>query len=157
MTQPARPDGGATPAAKLDTEFQGWLANEQLRIRDQQGQGDVGKGFSLDRGEAERMLKQAQQLLVEMQPALADANALAQIQPPARDPASMKYHGDLTRQDSGQPAALSFGAGHVRVQIAYLSELVTRLETALGKTHQADLRADGDIRKAGQTDGGRAG
>ncbi|MFD9891761.1 hypothetical protein ACFWY9_20675 [Amycolatopsis sp. NPDC059027] len=150
MTQPAVPDG----VARLDAEFQGWLAHEQLRIRDQQGTGDVGKGFSLDRGEAERMLEQARALKGRVKDAEADANALAQIHPPARDPASIAYHGDLTRRADGQPAAFSFGAGHLRVQHAYLKELVFRLETALGRTHESDENAAEGIAKAGTAAGG---
>ncbi|MFE0022560.1 hypothetical protein [Amycolatopsis sp. NPDC059021] len=153
MTQPAVPDG----VARLDAEFKEWLGHEQLRIREQQGQGDVGQGFSLERGEAERMLEQARQLRIKVKDAENDARTLAQIQPPAGDPASISYHGDLTRRADGQPAAFSFGAGHLLVQHAYLSELIDRLETALGKTHESDENAGADIARAGNKAGGDLG
>ena len=42
----------------------------------------------------------------------------------------MGYQQALTVSATGQPAALSYGGGHIDVQTSYLNELIGRLEDA---------------------------
>lgn len=117
----------------------------------------TGPGFSLNKDEAEAMLTQAKQVLIEMGTLKTQAEQLRQITPPAADPASTSYNVRLASQGGGQAGAFDFGADHVQIEITYLSELVHRLERALGKTEESDAQASTDVKNAAPSTGGYAG
>jgi hypothetical protein len=141
----------------------GWLSDVSFVIRDV---GDrvaeaaavvgvpAGPGFTLDRDEAKVMLEQCKQTLIDLKKLQNTAATLTRIIPPARDQVTVGYHGNLTAQQNGQPAAFAYGAGHVQLEIDYMNELITRLEDALGIMHSSDVNAQKTVEAAGQGSGG---
>ncbi|HWD03102.1 MAG TPA: hypothetical protein VG674_11690 [Amycolatopsis sp.] len=113
-----------------------------------------GGGFMLQRDEAEDLVKRLMAVrgqLVEMQ---ARVEELCKITPPSRDPGSLAYQQALTVDKNGNPAALSYGGGHIDLQLAYVEELINRLNTALGKIQTGDEQQAGSIQSAaGQSEG----
>lgn len=96
-----------------------------------------GAGFSLDRQAAEEMVKQAVEVKLKLQNDQRIAQTLERMQPPAHDPVSVSFNQRAT-WNSGTPGAFAYGAGHFQLQVLYLSELIDRLNKALGRTTASD-------------------
>jgi hypothetical protein len=113
-------------------------------------------GFALQRDEATQLVKRLQDVLKQLNVMQRNAVLLCQITPPSRDPGTMTYQQALTVNAAGQPAALAYGGGHIDLQLAYVKELLTRLQTALGMTAASDETQAGTMSEVGQESEGRA-
>ncbi|WP_145926597.1 hypothetical protein [Amycolatopsis orientalis] len=92
-----------------------------------------GPGFQLDRDHAEKMVKDATEVLRRLRNDQSITESLERMKSAADDPVSVGFTKAAT-WSGGQPGAFAYGAGHVRLEILYLEELVRRLNTALGRT-----------------------
>ncbi|ACU98507.1 hypothetical protein [Saccharomonospora viridis] len=113
------------------------------------------QGFSLTREEAERALEEFRAIhddLVELE---YDARRLLELRPPAGDPASVRLNEAFAGGSSG-PGVFGYGAGHVKKEIAYFSELVERLEKALGYVAEADESAGHQVGQVGGIETGES-
>ena len=119
------------------------------------GGGAVGQGFSLSHAEATSLLKQAKDVLWDLQPLMHSARGLTQMQPPADDPASNGYN-HIAAGGGRDTGVFGFGVGHISREYEYLRELVRRLRDALGLTQDTDEQAGHDIARSGD-DGGLVG
>ncbi|WP_344432319.1 hypothetical protein [Amycolatopsis minnesotensis] len=100
-------------------------------------------GFTLDRDEAHEILNEATRIRNQLNLLQMKANRLEHLSPPADDPASLDYNDVLTSKSAefvrakseeirGRPGAFAFGAGHVTIEVNYLTELIGRLRKSLG-------------------------
>ncbi|MEV4596060.1 hypothetical protein AB0K15_01500 [Amycolatopsis sp. NPDC049253] len=110
--------------------------------------GEGGGRFSLSREEAQSMLTVAKRVRDQLQDMTAKAVVLTQLTPPADDPASASYNNLMVGAGQGT-GAFSEGSSQVERERAYASELVTRLEKALGITESTDEQAASDVKTAG--------
>jgi hypothetical protein len=150
-----RRGGGRLPQA-------GWLSDVNFWIKDGIGTPDnvtgtvagvpvaaetPGQGFSLTRDEAEELIRQATDVLTEINKMLLKAETLMQVTPPAQDPASINFNRQLVGngQDAG---AFGYGKGHLLREQGYLTELVQRLNEALGHTTSSDQSATVSLNRA---------
>jgi hypothetical protein len=78
---------------------------------------------------------------------LLKAETLMQVTPPAQDPASINFNRQLVGngQDAG---AFGYGKGHLLREQGYLTELVQRLNEALGNTTSSDQSATVSLNRA---------
>ncbi|HEY2059667.1 MAG TPA: hypothetical protein VGH57_14960 [Amycolatopsis sp.] len=113
-------------------------------------------GFALQRDEATQLVERLQNVRKQLRDMHNDATVLCHITPPSQDPGTMIYQQALTVNAAGQPAALSYGGGHIDLQLAYVKELITRLQTALGMTEASDETQAGTISEVGKESEGRA-
>ncbi|GAA4531676.1 hypothetical protein [Amycolatopsis samaneae] len=150
MTQPAPEPGN-------------WLSDVQFSIVGDHGGGGGGAGaappsapgFTLNAEEARTMLRKAEGILDDLAALLPKAERLCKMRPPADDPASNGYNSQLVGGAQGA-GAFQYGAGHIKREFGYLSELAVRLRDALGVTEASDRHAkEGLARTAGN--GGLAG
>lgn len=112
-------------------------------------------GFALQRDEATQLVERLQDVRKQLTLMHGDAVALCAITPPSRDPGTMTYQQALTVNATGQPAALSYGGGHIDLQLGYVTELISRLKTALGMTEASDEAQAGAVGEVGQKSEGR--
>ncbi|WP_409466736.1 hypothetical protein [Amycolatopsis sp. GA6-003] len=107
-----------------------------------------GAGFTLSPDEARSLLERAKRLranVVAMQP---DAQALTRLTPPSPDPGSVGFN---------QQAVTTFTAGKdsLDAMYQYMSELIGRLEKALGIVSESDGQAAADVKAVGNSDQGK--
>lgn len=96
-----------------------------------------GPGFRLDREHAEKMVEQAIRIRQSLENDQSVTQSLERMEPAAKDPVSVDFAQSATWND-GRAGAFAFGAGHIRLEMLYLDELVKRLNLALGRTTEAD-------------------
>lgn len=89
------------------------------------------------------MLKNAQDLRISIQQQRDAAQVLSQATPPAQEPASTA----AVVGPNGVNEAGRFYQGHLDYQYNYLSELIKRLQKALGIVEAADQQAADDTNK----------
>jgi hypothetical protein len=111
------------------------------------------EGFSLSRAEAESMLAQAKRTADDVLAMRPNAEKLTRMKVPADDIASHGYNASWVGNGQGNPGAGGYALGHVNKEYQYLTELVQRLERALGITADTDQQAGTDINKAPGTGG----
>ncbi|WP_219148227.1 hypothetical protein [Amycolatopsis sp. TNS106] len=112
----------------------------EAAMNDQVQQGAHGPGFRLDRDHATRMVEKAMQVKLALENDQRITQTLERMQSAAQDPVSMRFTKAAT-WNGGQPGAFAYGAGHVRLEMLYIEELIERLNTALGRTTQNDQEA----------------
>ncbi|SEP49603.1 hypothetical protein [Amycolatopsis saalfeldensis] len=112
-------------------------------------------GFALQRDEATQLVARLQDVLDQLNDMHREAFLLCHITPPSQDPGTMIYQQALTMNAAGQPAALSYGGGHIDLQLAYVKELIARLRTALGMTEASDETQAGAIGEVSKESEGR--
>jgi hypothetical protein len=104
-----------------------------------------GQGFAMSSDEMRAMLKKAEDLRISIQQQRDAARVLSQATPPAQEPAST----DAVVGPNGVNEAGRFYRGHLDYQYNYLSELIKRLQKALGIVAAADQQAAADTNKTG--------
>ncbi|WP_328610484.1 hypothetical protein OG943_15560 [Amycolatopsis sp. NBC_00345] len=104
-----------------------------------------GGGYSLAPAAANDMLGQAKQALADLQDLQRRTEVLTKVQPPAQDPASKAYNARLAN-GSG---AFDHGVTQIDTEIAYLNELISKIDEAFKKItgHEAPVAAE--VNKAG--------
>lgn len=144
---------------------EGWLSEVSFWIKDDPtapgvgggvmgaAVGASGQGFSVTRDEAEKLLRQVQGVLNEIDSMERKAERLMKVTPPAQDPASLAFNTQLVG-DGQEGGAFRYGLGHLKRERGYLAELVKRLNEALGRTVESDDAAATVLDRA--TDGGIA-
>ncbi|MFC3455276.1 hypothetical protein [Amycolatopsis speibonae] len=103
-------------------------------------------GYSLAPTEANGMLGQAREALKALEALRRQTESLRAVRPPARDPASVAYNARLV---SGA-GAFGQGIAHIDVEIAYLKELIGKIEEAFKKITGRDAAAADDMTKVGE-------
>lgn len=111
--------------------------------------GVLSGGFSLDKDQATTMLAQAKKMRLDLRAIQNKAEFLEKMSAPAQDPVSVAYTKAATWQGADNPGAFAYGSGHIRLEVLYLSEIIDRLDKALGLTEAADDQAGADVGKAG--------
>ncbi len=108
----------------------------------------TGAGFTLSRDEAQSLLERAKRLRSNTRAMTPDAVSLTQLTPPAEDPGSVGFN---------QQAVKTFGDGKDSLEavIQYMTELIDRLEKALGIIGESDDQAAADVKTAGNSDQGK--
>ncbi|MCG3756677.1 hypothetical protein FKO37_39870 [Amycolatopsis sp. Poz14] len=109
-------------------------------------------GFVLEPDEARMLLTKltgVQQKLKKMQ---AKAAYLCSMQTPSQDPSTAAAHKAMHGDGQGQLGAYSYGGGHIDLQLEYVTELVERIQTALGVTVASDEDQGGLITGAGKSE-----
>ncbi|SEF28138.1 hypothetical protein SAMN05421837_10429 [Amycolatopsis pretoriensis] len=102
-----------------------------------------GQGFAMSSSEMRAMLKKAMDVRISIQQQRDAAQVLSQATPPAQEPASTAaVVGPNGVNESGR-----YYQGHLDYQYNYLSELITRLQKALGMVEAADQQAASDTNK----------
>ncbi|WP_340681646.1 hypothetical protein LCL61_23185 [Amycolatopsis coloradensis] len=109
----------------------------EIATNDQVQQAAHAPGFRLDRDHAERMVQKAKEVLEHLRNDQTITQSLERMRSAAEDPVSMGFTKAAT-WNGDQPGAFAYGAGHVRLEMLYLKELVKRLEKALGRTTEND-------------------
>ncbi|GAA3561801.1 hypothetical protein GCM10022222_51980 [Amycolatopsis ultiminotia] len=142
MTQPA-PSAGSS----------NWLAGLGFAITEggggaSPGGGSSGPGFTMNRDEAQRMLTVAKRMRENVQALQPDAESLTRLTPPADEPGSNGFN---------QKIVDSFTAGKQAhdTMFSYASELINRLEKALGIVNASDDQAAADVNTAGDKGEGK--
>lgn len=131
----------------------GWLDGLTFSVGDtggggaSGGGGGQGPGFSMSRDEAENMLRKAKGVRDEIRAQFKPADRVTRMTSPADEPASNGYNALINNANRE-------GLGHLHKEDEYLTELIHRLEKALGIISEADEQAGKDI---GQPDEGYAG
>ncbi|SFQ35911.1 hypothetical protein [Amycolatopsis rubida] len=108
----------------------------------------TGAGFTLSPDEARSLLDRAKRLrenVAKMQP---DAQALARLTPPSPDPGSAGFN---------QQAVTTFSTGRdsLDAMLRYVTELIGRLEKALGIVSESDGQAAVDVKAVGNSEQGK--
>ncbi|WP_432849193.1 hypothetical protein ACQPXB_01575 [Amycolatopsis sp. CA-161197] len=137
---------------------QNWLTGLDFAITDAPAAGGASSGgappssgapgggrFSLSREEAQSMLVVAKRVATTLRTMQNDAERLTQVSPPADDPGSNGYNKQLVATGQG---AFSVGKTQVDKEFKYASDLVTKLENALGMTGSADEQAAAGVKTA---------
>ena len=149
----------------------GWLSDVNFWIKDDVGApgsfastvggagvgaavGSSGQGFSLTRDEAENLVRRLKGILDDIEGMLHRAEDLTKVKPPAQDPASLTFNRQLVG-DGQDVGAFGYGLGHLQREKGYLSELVQRLNEALGRATVSDQAATATLDQA--PDGGISG
>ncbi|WP_116206372.1 hypothetical protein [Amycolatopsis circi] len=109
---------------------------------------NAGAGFTLSSDEARSLLERAKRLRNNTRVMLPDAEALTRLTPPAADPGSIGFN---------QQAVKTFGNGKdsLDAMYQYMTELIGRLEKALGIVGESDSQAAADVKTAGNSDQGK--
>ncbi|MET7998508.1 hypothetical protein ABZU76_47335 [Amycolatopsis sp. NPDC005232] len=105
----------------------------------------AGPGFSLSPDEARSMLTTAKRVRDQLRPMVPKAETLTHLTSPADEPGSNGYN-KLLVGDGQSQGAFGSGSDQVKKEYAYASELVSRLEQALGIIETADGQAGTDIK-----------
>ena len=113
-------------------------------------------GFSLDKDQAVKMVTDAMAIRIELEKLQNKAEFLEKMTAPAKDPASSSFNESATWQ-GGTPGAFAYGSGHLRLEVMYLSELIKRLNKALGRTSDTDDDLGTVVTGTAKTTGGLIG
>ncbi|MDQ7810030.1 hypothetical protein Q5425_40425 [Amycolatopsis sp. A133] len=96
-----------------------------------------GQGFAMSSAEMRAMLKKAVDQRETLVQQIRAADHLFQATPPAEEPVSQAaVNGPNGINESG-----AYYKGHLQYQFSYLTELIRRLQQALGITEAADQQA----------------
>ncbi|RJQ84871.1 hypothetical protein [Amycolatopsis panacis] len=95
-------------------------------------------GFVLEPDEAKQLLKNLKDIRDRQRKMKAAVANLCGITAPSKDPSTLAAHVALVGDGAGKLGAYSYGGGHVDLQLAYLNELIQRIEAALGMTKSSD-------------------
>ncbi|MER6664748.1 hypothetical protein ABT256_09365 [Amycolatopsis japonica] len=107
-----------------------------------------GQGFTMSGDEMRALLKKCQDQRDFIRKQFEDARKLSQVVPPGTEPASTHaVNGPNGVNETGR-----FYEGHLRFQDNYYTELILRLEKALGMTEEADRQAADATKKSGTID-----
>ncbi|MFJ8910678.1 hypothetical protein [Amycolatopsis sp. NPDC102389] len=107
-----------------------------------------GQGFSMSGDEMRAVLKKCQDQRNFIREQFRDARKLSQVVPPGNEQASKHaVDGPNGVNETGR-----FYEGHLRFQDKYYTELILRLEKALGLTEEADRQAADATKKSGTID-----
>jgi hypothetical protein len=139
--------------AQPHTGVDPWLAGVDVEVQDGVGIHDAtasGAGFSLSPGEAKAVLAQAINALGQLRRLQWQTEILRQVSPAAHDPASIAYNARLASGHGVFDAA----GDHVNAEAAYLTELIARIQAALGQIGDRDGEA---ARELHSPNGGVAG
>ncbi|MFD5243158.1 hypothetical protein ACFWIW_01365 [Amycolatopsis sp. NPDC058340] len=108
----------------------------------------AGQGFTMSGDEMRALLKKCQDQRNFIRVQFRDARKLSQVVPPGNEPASKHaVDGPNGVNETGR-----FYEGHLRFQDNYFTELILRLEKALGLTEEADRQAADATKKSGTID-----
>ncbi|ATY09620.1 hypothetical protein CU254_03430 [Amycolatopsis sp. AA4] len=145
-----------------DIETTGWLTGLPIAVvgtamNVAQGMSDAaavasatkaGAGFTLSRDEAQSLLERAKRLQRNARGMIPNAEVLTRLTPPASDPGSTGFN---------QQAVKTFANGKdsLEAMYQYMTELVDRLEKALGIVSESDSQAAADVKTAGNSDQGK--
>lgn len=108
-------------------------------------------GFVLEPDEARMLLTKltgVQQKLKKMQ---AKAVYLCSMRTPSQDPSTVAAHKAMIGNGQGL-GAYDYGGGHIDLQLEYVTELVERIQKALGVTVASDEDQSGLITGAGKSE-----
>lgn len=105
-----------------------------------------GGGYSLAPAAANDMLGRAKEALKELQKLQQRTELLKRVEPPAKDPASVAYNARLAN-GSG---AFDQGVSHIDVEIAYLKELIGKIEEAFKKITGRDASNAAEMAEVGE-------
>ena len=131
-----------------------WLTGLGITIIDGAGGGGAapgggasapsGAGFTMNRDEAQGVLARAKRVLDNTKAMRPDAVRLTRLTPPAADPGSTGFN---------HQAVGSFTAGQQALDTTYqyMSDLVGRLEKALGIVSESDDLAGAAVRTVGNS------
>lgn len=128
------------------------IADAKVALADAASAASGGSGFTLDLDQANQLLAEAKRIRHELTLLQDEANVLAHLEPPAQDPASKGYNGLLTQQGR-QPGAFAYGAGHLRIEVEYLTELIDRLRKALALKEGTEQDSGRKLKKSDQGQG----
>jgi hypothetical protein len=104
-----------------------------------------GQGFTMSGDEMRALLKKCQDQRDFIRGQFFDSARLSQVLPPGNDPASKHaVDGPNGVNETGR-----FYEGHLRFQDDYYTELIFRLEKALGLTEETDQQAAEATKKRG--------
>ncbi|OLZ59934.1 hypothetical protein [Amycolatopsis keratiniphila] len=107
-----------------------------------------GQGFTMSGDEMRALLKKCQDQRDFISKQFRSAARLSQVVPPGDEPASKHaVNGPNGVNETGR-----FYEGHLRFQEKYYTELILRLEKALGLTEEADRQAADATKKSGTID-----
>ncbi|MEU9685859.1 hypothetical protein [Amycolatopsis japonica] len=107
-----------------------------------------GQGFSMSGDEMRALLKKCKDQRNFIREQFRDARKLSQVIPPGNEQASKHaVDGPNGVNETGR-----FYEGHLRFQDKYYTELILRLEKALGLTEEADRQAADATKKSGTID-----
>lgn len=108
----------------------------------------AGAGFTLSPDEARSLLERAKRLRDNATKMRPDAQALTKLIPPSQDPGSAGFN---------QQAVNAFTAGNdsLDAMYQYMTELIGRLEKALGIVSESDGQAAADVKAVGNSDQGK--
>lgn len=96
-----------------------------------------GQGFAMSSDEMRAMLKKAEDQSKDLSKQIRAAEPLAKAVPPAAEPVSQA----AVLGPNGVNEAGMYYLGHLQYQYNYYSELIRRLQQALGITEAADQQA----------------
>ncbi|MEV6873407.1 hypothetical protein [Amycolatopsis sp. NPDC051128] len=113
--------------------------------------GASGAGFSLSVAEAGAVLSQAQSTRKKLEKLQRQTEILRQVSPAAHDPASVEYNARLA---NGR-GVFDVAKDHVDAEVAYLDELIAKVEQAFRVTTGYESEAAHDL--AARSHGGVAG
>lgn len=104
-----------------------------------------GPSFTMSGDEMRALLRKCQDQRDFIRDQFREAGRLYQVVPPGDEPASRHaVNGPNGVNETGR-----FYAGHLRFQDKYYTELILRLEKALGLTEEADRQAADAAKKSG--------
>ncbi|MFF0144698.1 hypothetical protein ATK36_3122 [Amycolatopsis sulphurea] len=95
-------------------------------------------GFVLEPDEAKQLLEKLKGIRGRQRKMKNAVANLCGIAAPSKDPSTLAAHVALVGDGAGKLGAYSYGGGHVDLQLAYLNELIQRIEAALGMTKSSD-------------------
>lgn len=104
-----------------------------------------GQGFSMRSDEMRALLAKCRAQRDSITAYFMDADRLSRVVPPGNEPASATaVNGPNGINETGR-----YYQGHLRYQYDYYTELIHRMEKALGMTTATDQEAAGAAKKAG--------
>jgi hypothetical protein len=107
-----------------------------------------GQGFTMNGDEMRALLRKCQDQRDFIREQFREARRLSQVVPPGDEPASRHaVNGPNGVNETGR-----FYEGHLRFQEKYFTELILRLEKALGLTEETDRQAAEETKKSGTID-----
>ena len=133
-----------------------WLEGLSFSITDQQpagggggasggGAAPSGPGFAMSTDEARNMLVVAKRFRDKYRDMRRKAGRTLQMNPPADEPGSNGYNNLMVGEDHDS-GVLGSGRDQIELAYSYATELVSRLEQALGVTESSDEQAAADVK-----------